>query len=236
MRAARAWARARAELLDDPAAEAADVLASLRDIARINRLLGGRRAAVERLDGFFRDEPRGAAPSLLDVGTGLGDIPAAAAQRAQERGLTLRLLALERHPAAAREARRLGGLAVFVAEGGRLPLGDRSADYVLCSQVLHHFEGAAAARLVAELDRVARKAVVIADLRRSALAVAGIFLASFPLRVHPATRRDGVASVLRGYTAAELGSVCRAAGVDATVRRHAGFRLTAAWRPRGAAA
>jgi hypothetical protein len=148
----------------------------------------------------------------------------------------LRLVALERHPAAAREARRRGGLAVLVADGGRLPLADRSADYVLCSQVLHHFEGALAARLVAELDRVARKAVVIADLRRSALAVAGFFLASFPLRFHPATRRDGVASVLRGYTDGELAAVCRAAGVEAVVRRHAGFRLTAAWRPRGAAA
>ena len=236
MRAARAWARSRAELLDDPGADDGAVLASLGDVARINRLFGGRRAAVERLDGFFREEPHGAALSLLDVGTGLGDIPAAAAQRAQERGLTLRLVALERHPAAAREVRRRGGVAVFVAEGGRLPLADGAADYVLCSQVLHHFDGAVATRLVAELDRVARKAVVIADLRRSALAAVAIFLASFPLRFHPATRRDGVASVLRGYTDGELAAVCRSAGVVAGVRRHAGFRLTAAWRPRGATA
>jgi SAM-dependent methyltransferase len=236
MGAARAWARRRAELLDDPAADDGAVLASLGDITRINRLLGGRRAAVDRLDGFFRAERRGAALTLLDVGAGFGDIATAAAQRAQERGLSLSVIALERHPAAAREAQRRGGMAVLVAEGFRLPFADGAADYVLCSQVLHHFDGPHAIGLVRELDRVARRAVVIADLRRSALAAVGIFLVSFPLRVHPTTRWDGMASVLRGYTDRELAMVCRAAGVEAGVRRHAGFRLTAAWRPRGAAA
>jgi SAM-dependent methyltransferase len=141
---------------------------------------------------------------------------------------------VERHLAAAGEARRRHGIATTVADGFRLPLRDRSVDYVLCSQLLHHFGADAAVRLLAELDRVARRGVVVADLRRSAFAAAGIFLASFPLRFQPTTRRDAVISVFRGFTAAELGALCDAAGVRAAVRRHAGFRLTAAWSPNGA--
>jgi SAM-dependent methyltransferase len=221
------------ELLDDPASNAGAVLASLADVARINRFLGGRRAALARLDELFRGEPAGAALSLLDVGTGLGDIPAAAARRALTRGITLRLVGVERHAAAARAARD-DGLLALVADGGRLPLPDRSVDFVLCSQLLHHFAGAAAERLVRELDRVARRGVVIADLRRSALAAAGFYLASFALRVQPVTRRDGVISVFRGFSAAELANLCRAAGVEPDVRRHPPFRVTAAWRPAGA--
>jgi SAM-dependent methyltransferase len=231
----RRWARESVELLDDPASDAGTVLASLGDVARINRFLGGRHAALERLDGMFRTERAGAAASLLDVGTGVGDIPVAAARLARRRGIALRLVGVERHPAAARAARGQGLLAV-VADGGRLPFADRSVDYVLCSQLLHHFAGDAARRLVRELDRVARRGVVIADLRRSVFAAAGFFLASFALRVQPVTRRDGVVSVFRGFSAAELSNLCRAAGVDPEVRRHPLFRLTAAWRPAGGTA
>jgi SAM-dependent methyltransferase len=231
----RRWARESVELLDDPASDAGTVLASLGDVKRINRFLGGRHAALTCLEAMFRDERAGAALSLLDVGTGLGDIPAAAAGRACARGLALRLVGLERHPAAAQAARGHGLLAL-VADGGRLPFADRSVDYVLCSQLLHHFAGDAAVSLVRELDRVARRGVVIADLRRSAFAAAGFFLASFALRVQPVTRRDGVISVFRGFSAAELANLCRAAGVEPEVRRHPLFRLTAAWRPAGDAA
>jgi SAM-dependent methyltransferase len=230
----RRWARASVELLDDPAADDATVVACLGDVARINRLFGGTRAALTRLDGWFRTARPGAPYSLLDVGTGVGDIPAAAARLARRRGIDLRLIGLERHFAAAGEARRRHGTAACVADGFQLPLRDRSVDYVLCSQLLHHFGAAAAVRLLGELDRVARHGVVVADLRRSALAASGIYLASFPLRCHPTTRRDAVISVFRGFTAAELGALCGAAGVRAEVRRHAGFRLTAAWSPNGA--
>lgn len=230
MRSLRRWARGRAELLDDPRADDAAVLASLADVARSNRLFGGRRAALAALEGFFREAARAADPVLLDVGTGLGDIPAAAARRARERGLALRLVAVERHPAAARAARERG-VPCAVADATALPLRDGAADFVLCSQLLHHCAGDAAGRLVRELDRVARRGVVVADLRRSLLAAAGFFLAAFPLRFQPTTRRDGVTSVLRGFTAAELANLCRGAGVEAKVRRHAGFRLTASWRP-----
>ena len=230
MLSARRWARQRGELLDDPGADGGTVLASLADVARSNRFLGGRRAALARLDEFFRSERAPATLSLLDVGTGLGDIPAAAGRCARSRGLALRLVGVDRHCAAARAARR-NGLQAVLSEAGDLPLRDKSVDFALCSQLLHHFAGAAAERLVRELDRVARRGVVIADLRRSAAAAAGFFLASFPLRFHPVTRRDGVTSVLRGFTTAELVNLCRAAGVEPEVRRHSGFRLTAAWRP-----
>ena len=178
--------------------------------------------------------PRGGL--ALDVGTGTGDIPRAAAARAGRRGLTLRLVGLERHPAAAREAARQGGLAAVIADGGRLPMRTRSVDLVLCSKLLHHLPGTAGTRLLSEMDRVARRGVVVADIHRSALAAAGIWLASFPLRFHPATRHDGVISVFRGFSPAELHGACAAAHVAATIRSHPGWCLTAAWRPAGAPA
>jgi hypothetical protein len=72
---------------------------------------------------------------------------------------------------------------------------------------------------------------VVADIRRSAFAAAGLWLASFPMRFHPATRRDGVISVFRGFSGDELRGICADAGVCAAVKRHPGWCLTAAWRP-----
>jgi SAM-dependent methyltransferase len=227
----RAWATRERELLDDPHADDGDVVASLGDISRINRAFGNAAVAAGRLAEFWRGLPRGTTLSLLDVGTGAGDIPRAAAARAARDGITLRLLGLERHAAAARAA-TLGGsdLAAILADGAALPLRARSVDLVLCAKLLHHLPGECGRRLLGELDRVARRAVVVLDIRRSPLAAAGIWLASYPMRFHPSTRRDAVISVFRGFSAPELAAECAGAGVHAEVRRHPGFCLTAAWR------
>src|SRR5439155_18058511 len=80
-----------AEQLDDPHAEPAAVRAPLADIAPLNRLFGGTRAIVDALEPFFQagtgEGGRGKGPerwTLLDVGTGGGDIPCAAATCASD--------------------------------------------------------------------------------------------------------------------------------------------------------
>jgi len=228
----RTWAARSTEMLDDPATDDHTVVASLRDIARINRAFGGSAAALARLDEFFAQAPRGSAITLLDVGTGTGDLPRAAATRAAARGLELRLVGIEIHRAAAAQARD-GGMAAVVAEGRRLPLRERSVDIVLCAKLLHHLPGEAGRTLLREMDRVARIGVVVADIRRSMVAAAGLWLVSFPMGLHPATRHDGVISVFRGFSAEELRQACADAGIAASVRRHPGWCLTAAWYPNG---
>ncbi len=223
------WAARVRELFDDPRADAITVLASLRDVSRANRFFGGSAAALSRLDEFFRTTPAGSTLTLLDVGTGLGDIPLAARRRAARRGIRLRLLGLERHPAAARRAARGGEIAGVLADARALPFRAASVDLVLCSQLLHHFRGGGLGGIVAELARVARVGGVIAELRPSPLAAAGFWLASFPLAFHPVSRHDGVVSVLRGFTPSALRRACADAGVKAEVRTHPGFRVTAAW-------
>jgi len=224
-------------MLDDPGADAATVVTSLRDIARINRTFGNAAVAARALRPWWAGEPRGGVMSLLDVGTGLGDIPRAVAALAATDGVRLNLIGVERHAAAARAAAG-PDLAALLAEGEALPFADGAVDLVLCAKLLHHLPGERGVRLLRELDRVAARAVLLLDLRRSPVAAAGIWVASFLMRFHPVTRRDAVISVFRGFTPAELRRTCAAAGVNATVRGHVGYCLTAAWaaRPRGAVA
>lgn len=223
------------EILDDPSHDPALAERSLQDVALANRLFGGRRAILREVGLVLDETPSvsiGAPLTLLDIGTGLGDIPAAAAAMAARRGRTLVTLGLELAPALARAAQQRCS-SVLAADALALPLADHSVDIITCSQVLHHFEDESAIRLLRECTRVARRAVIIGDLRRSWLAVAGLWLSSFALRFHPVSRHDGVVSILRGYTRAELTALTeRATGGSASVRHALGWRLTARWAPR----
>lgn len=234
-RLARVPARRRGlEILDDPLVPASLRERSLRDVARSNVVFGGLRAAVAELDAAVDALARAGshpAVTLLDVGTGLADIPARARTAAARRGVPLRIVGLDAassllRAAATRLDDRVAGDALT------LPFADRSVDVVLASQVMHHFDEGGAVALVREMNRVARHRVVIADLRRSWFAAAGFWLASWPLRFHPITRHDGVMSVLRGFTADELEHIVQAAcGARPQARHHLGFRLTVSWSP-----
>jgi len=220
------------EILDDPTADPALALRSLRDVALANRLFGGRRAVVHELRTLFRSCPPGSALTLLDVGTGLGDIPAAATAAAARRGLTLYTVGMELAPPLARAA-AANCSSTLAGNAMQLPFGDASIDVITCSQVLHHFDGEEAAQLLRECTRVARLAVVVGDLRRSWLAVAGLWASSFALGFHPVSRHDGVLSVLRGYTKDELQQLVeRATGCSCATHHRWGFRITAVWSGR----
>jgi hypothetical protein len=102
----------------------------------------------------------------------------------------------------------------------------------MCSQILHHFDDESAGRFLREMNRVAKRAVIVSDLRRSWIAACGFWLVSFPLRFHRVTRHDGVLSVLRGFTAADLQRlIVGATGVAPEIEHRLGWRLTARWTP-----
>jgi SAM-dependent methyltransferase len=218
------------ELLDDPSADPAAVAESLRHIGRANRWLGGAWAARWGLDRALSGVPRGTTLSLLDIGTGLGDLPRAARRWAATRGIVLRPAGLERSGVAARLA-AAEGLPMVIGDAGRLPFADRSVDIVLLSQVAHHFAPGSAAALFRSCDRIARRAVVVADLRRSAAAAAGFSLAAGVMRFDAVTVADGRTSIRRGYTTAELAQILATAGIDATISARPLWRVVAIWRP-----
>lgn len=220
------------EHLDDPAADGALAIRSLADVRQANRYFGGTRAVLSGLRPLFDAHAGRAEPlTLLDVGTGAGDIPAAARNLAAARAVRLQTVGLERTLPIARAAAPACGVPVS-GDALRLPFPDGAFDVVTCSQVLHHFVDDEAARVLREMNRVARRLVVIGDLRRSWFAAAGIWLASWPLAFHPVSRHDGVVSVMRGYSTDELGALVRSAtGAGPLVRRRPGFRVVASWAP-----
>ena len=217
------------ELLDDPAADPGTVAASLRDIAVANRWLGGTWAALHGIGRVLDGVPRGSRVTLLDIGTGHGDVPRAAVRWGRRRGIDIVPLGLELSTVAAGLAVR-AGVPTAVADVAAPPVAERSVDVVLLSQVAHHFSHESLGGLARSCDRLARRGVVIADLRRSGVAAIGFRLGARFLGFDPVTRLDGVTSIRRGFTGLELVQLLRGAGIGARVERRPGFRLVASWR------
>lgn len=218
------------EYLDNPDVPPALRQRSLYDVGRANALFGGISAVLRELATQF-DGARGQTLTLLDVGTGLGDIPRRGRKSAARHGVNLLTFGLDERESLAIAARS-GPFPMICGDALRLPIRTDGVDIALCSQLLHHFDGETAVTLLRELNRVARRCVIVSDIRRSWLAAAGIWLASFPLRFHPVSRHDGVASVLRGFTTSDLRElVSSAVHRTPAVRRRIGFRATAVWSP-----
>jgi ubiquinone/menaquinone biosynthesis C-methylase UbiE len=218
------------ELLDDPAADPAVVRSSLRHIARSNRWLGGRWAMRFGLSVALQSARPGKWLTLLDVGTGAGDLPNDAERWGRQRGFQIRPLGLDRSFTAASLARE-NGVITLVGCAGTLPVRTRSVDIVLVSQVIHHLRRDAAVRLLQECHRVARASVIVTDLERAWLAVAGFWVVSRLLQFDASTRTDGVTSVRRGYTLEEFRGLFHEAGLEAATFRRLGYRLVAVTRP-----
>jgi len=217
-----------AELLDDPLTDSGLVAASLRNIARSNRWFGGAAALRFGLARALRGLGPDTRVTLLDLGSGLGDLPRAAARWARRRGVKLVPMGLDRHPAAARLA-QAEGLPMIVACAGAPPIAEKSVDLVAVSMLAHHFEPESVVQLFRACDRIARRAVVVTDLRRAPLAIIAFRWGARLLRFDPVTKADGMTSIRRGFTPAELMSLLERAGVCARVSRRPGWRLVATW-------
>lgn len=217
-----------AEALDDRDLDHSLAATMLSEIALTNVLFGGRAAVEFGLMQLTRDLSDSRPLTILDVGAGGGDIARKAC------GILGRhrphAFALDHHRTSAHMC-GARGVTPVVGDMRHLPLRPASVDIVIMNLVLHHLTHPEAVTLVAQLDAIARVGVVIADLRRSVLARVGFDFAGRVLRLNDVTRRDGVLSIRRGFSLAELADIIAYAGVSrATVRRRLGWRLVAYWR------
>ena len=221
-RSAHDWSRRATEPeLLDLGVDDEEARRSLRDLRFVNRWLGGRRALRRAVLPLLAGLPR---PTVLDVGCGSGDLPGLLHA---EHGL--RVVGLDLKPLHLRQAPR--SLLPVAADVRRLPFGPRSFDVVTASLFLHHFDGDEAASVLASLAAVARRALVVNDLRRARLPwLFGrlFFPLLFQARVSVA---DGLLSIRRSFTPRELAETFRQAGLPgARVERAWPYRLLAVAR------
>jgi ubiquinone/menaquinone biosynthesis C-methylase UbiE len=206
------------EFLDGPL-DARTLAGNLRDLARVNRFLGGSALSWRALEPFLTNPVDRNPVRVLDVGTGAADIPLALAGRAARRRLGMDIVASDVRPeivaiANARAAAGTGPIVeVRLGHPDRIDEPDRSFDVVHSSMVLHHLDPAVAIPALREMARVASRGVIVNDLDRTeAWYLLARLLALLTTR-NAYFRNDGPMSVRRAYRPNELRQIAERAGL-----------------------
>jgi 2-polyprenyl-3-methyl-5-hydroxy-6-metoxy-1,4-benzoquinol methylase len=184
--------------------------ASLRDLARINRYLGGYYVLGQLFD---RVAKRSDSFSVLDVGAASGDMGAAVRRRFPRASVTS--LDYKRdHLTQASDPR-------VVADAFQLPFRPASFDFVFSSLFLHHFTDDQVVELFRSFHCLARRAVLAIDLERGPLAYHFLPSTRWLFGWHDITINDGQISVAAALKKDELLALAERAGLSgARVRVH----------------
>jgi 2-polyprenyl-3-methyl-5-hydroxy-6-metoxy-1,4-benzoquinol methylase len=192
--------RIQPELLDHAPPEIAR--RNLADLVRINRYFGGHSTIRKMLaDTVRKDEEF----NLLDVAAASGDTgrlitrlyPQAKVVNLDYNGVNLSSAAYPK----------------VIADAFHLPFPAGSFDYVLSSLFLHHFEDDQVEVLLRELYRVARRAILVADLERHVLPYIFLPISRPFFTWGDITVHDGVRSVRAAFKPGELVKLARRAGM-----------------------
>jgi SAM-dependent methyltransferase len=214
------------EMLDEGVPDD-EALRSLDDLRFVDRWLGNRRAFANAVLPFLGGAGRA---RILDVGCGSGDVLSALRRasggRAVAVGADIRLLHLKAGPP---------DILRVVADARTLPFPARSFDVVTASLFLHHFDAHELPDVLRGLYALARRALVVNDLRRAR--VPYVFGRAFfkVLFRSPVSVSDGLVSIRRAFRPGELADAFTAAGIPGVrIRRTFPYRLIAvAERPPG---
>lgn len=232
------------ELMDDPSADPGMLERTYRRFGAVNAVVS-RPGSVYRADVRPRARRRralgGAPVRILDVGAGGGDLCRALAVRLRRDRLDAEITALDVDPRAVAWASAHDGGAGAVyrcASSSDLVRAGERFDIVLSNHVLHHLDGAGLAGMLEDTRRLVPEDGLVAhhDIARSRLASAAFAAGTWPfsgnLLAGSFIRADGLTSIRRSYTAAELAA---AAPPGWVVRRGFPSRLQLRWEPADAA-
>jgi SAM-dependent methyltransferase len=204
------------EMMDLPGNPKELLVEDLRNLRIINRYLGGYRGVMKGLKRLVRKDAMSRF-SLLDVGTGSADIPKVIVRWARNRHIEARIVALEPELITAQEAahqtQHWPEITVIRGDALAPPFKATSFDFVLASQMLHHFADDRIMALLKIWSKLARKAILVSDLVRDPLAYYGIRMITHLFTRNQMTRFDSPLSVRRSLTLNEWRELFREAAI-----------------------
>jgi SAM-dependent methyltransferase len=200
------------EMMDRPQAVSEELQVDLRNLQQLNRYFGSYALIRHFLRRWFSP---GSSVSAIDFCTGFGDIPRFIIDWCRSHGVSARISAIDSQPAtlelATERSSSYPEITFAVSDVFKFaPPGP--VDFVFCSLALHHFPDDAAIRLLQQASSLAGRGVLVADLERTDLGIAGIYLLTTCLFREPMTRFDARLSIRRAFSFAEMQRLATQAG------------------------
>ncbi len=214
----------------------------LCDPAMLTRTYQDFRVVNAVVSGWWRIYRRSIRPALstttdmtlLDIGSGGGDVSRSLARWAARDGLRLSVTGIDPDARAhvfATSQPKIVGLSFRRALSSDLVAEGERFDFVVSNHVLHHLSVAELKGLLVDSEALAGRRVLHADLERSKVAYLGFGAATWPFFRHSYIRPDGLTSIQRSYTVQELRAAVPAGW---TVSPGKPSRLVLSWDAPGA--
>lgn len=219
------------EWMDDPSLPLDDLRATMADQAMLHRLFGGHGAAAVTIRRFLRH--RRGPLRIAELACGASDLLQAALASVPSSTEGPYAVGIDRSSRVLTVTRERGVDVLYVAgDLLALPVPDRSFDLVLLPHALHHLNHDQAVAAVREAARATRGLLLVLDLLPSRSARLLFRIAGLALRLHWASRYDGLVSFRRAYSERALHNIAVEAGLTGyRIRRHLFWRATIVWRP-----
>lgn len=191
------------EIMDDPECDPARLDRTYAHFVTLNRLIAGWGKVYRR---WIRPRLREGGSTLLDIGCGGGAVAHLLRVRALRDGFDLRVTGIDPDERAIRYARRFTDVEAVRCDSATMAATGRRFDVVLSNHLLHHLDDRQRAGLLRDSETLARHVALHNDIRRDDLGYAAFSLLGFAFP-RSFIRDDGLTSVRRSYTQAELEAV-----------------------------
>ena len=200
------------EILDEWQGGILELECVLKDINKVNRILGGNSITIKAVIGLIQEHPK-ESYTILDMGCAEGYMLRSLAIAARKKHINLNLIGID-----------LNRDALIIAEKASIDFpeivyhekdilstdfSDFSCDIVITTLTMHHFKYPEILNFTQQFTRLASIGVVINDLHRSALAYylfKGFSLIFIKTKV---AKIDGLTSIRRGFLKSELLSLAK---------------------------
>ena len=213
--------------MDDLSIVGPELEQTLAELRVVNRYLGGLSSTLAAFVPILKQNPH-RMWRILDVGSGSADIPEGIVLWARKHGIRVQVIAIDIQPHTCRYAKHRTSnypeIEVVTADVFDLPFRDNAFDVTHSAMFTHHFTQEQCVEIMKIMYAKARRALIINDLHRHALAYYSIKFLTRLLSKSRLVRNDGPLSVLRAFKRPDIEAIKRQSGVDLKYRWRWAFR------------
>jgi ubiquinone/menaquinone biosynthesis C-methylase UbiE len=209
------------ELMDDLSINDGRISKALKELRTINKFLGGNSVSKKGVRYFIDNSDTEL--KILDIGGGGSDILYTLTREIDN--LKIYSVDLNKYSCHYQKAEK-GNDKIICADAFKTPFREKSFDLVHASLFLHHFNEDEIVQLIKYFLILARKGIIINDLRRNILAYTGIKILTSLFSKSEFVKNDGPLSVKRAFNKNDVIQILQRTGIkNFLIKRMWAFRF-----------